>query len=282
VRTAAILAAFAAALAVAPSAGASFLVDRNPTAVSLRIAGGRAIVNFTDRGGARHVELWGAIDARRPSPSAPQVAFRVRYGVGRVGGGVCLHYDGPALPLLVAACKAPDGSYWALQSWQRLLPNYGGTSAPWELHASHWRGPLPVVQVWLDWAYGGEFQHLFGRLTYAGSPVFGFHSTSRGNPLDRYGRNVYVDTLDSAYGRGWKRENSFLSHRPGGAFCYGFFAHAGRGPGKGSEYRAEAIGPGVTPDVSWQGAAPGPYDPAVQLNADDAIRALGDRLCRPV
>jgi len=41
-------------------------------------------------------------------------------------------------------------------------------------------------------------------------------------PLDSYGRNVFVDTFGSAYGPGWKRENSFLTHGPGGAFCYGF------------------------------------------------------------
>ena len=37
----------------------------------------------------------------------------------------CAPYDGPALVYLVAACKAPDGSYWALQRWQRGLPLLG-------------------------------------------------------------------------------------------------------------------------------------------------------------
>ena len=44
------------------------------------------------------------------------------------------------------ACKAPDGSYWALQSWQRMLPNLG--YAPWkklqrarELHPGVQFGP---------------------------------------------------------------------------------------------------------------------------------------------
>src|SRR5262249_20609894 len=39
--------------------------------------------------------------------------------------GGCGRYDGPALAWEVVACKAPDGSYWAVQSWQRKLPNYG-------------------------------------------------------------------------------------------------------------------------------------------------------------
>ena len=29
----------------------------------------------------------------------------------------------------------------------------------------------------------------------------------------------------SAYGSGWRRENSFLSHHGTGAFCYGFYPH---------------------------------------------------------
>jgi len=41
----------------------------------------------------------------------------------------CRPYSGPALNWLVAACTAPDGSFWALQSWQRMLPNLGET--PW-------------------------------------------------------------------------------------------------------------------------------------------------------
>ena len=43
--------------------------------------------------------------------------------------GTCGAYDGPALPDVVAACKAPDGSYWAAQSWPQPLPDLGYT--PW-------------------------------------------------------------------------------------------------------------------------------------------------------
>ena len=37
----------------------------------------------------------------------------------------CRPYTGPTIPWLVVACTAPDGSYWALQSWQRALPDLG-------------------------------------------------------------------------------------------------------------------------------------------------------------
>ena len=69
-------------------------------------------------------------------------------------GSTCLPYDGPALAWKIAACKAPDGSYWALQAWQRKLPNYGvpasGRAAGSELHLSHWTGALPVLAVTFD------------------------------------------------------------------------------------------------------------------------------------
>ena len=82
----------------------------------------------------------------------------------------------------------------------------GGIPGPrqsvWELRLSHWRGVLPVLEIKLDWAYR-RFHHLWGRFTYAGSPVYGFRVTPTGAPLDTFGRNLYVDTLDSSYGGGW-------------------------------------------------------------------------------
>ena len=93
------------------------------------------------------------------------------------------------------------------------------------------------------------------RSRYDGNPVFGFQSTPGGNPLDTFGRNIYVDTFDSAYGTGWKRENSFLTHTGTGAFCYSVNPHGSHPAGKGTSYRATVEGPGVTPDVMWQGVA---------------------------
>jgi hypothetical protein len=182
-------------------------------------------------------------------------------------------YTGPPLPWLVRAVQAPDGSYWALQAWQRKLPNKGAkpTTAiqrAFELHLSHWRGELPVLEVWTDWVFHGRFKHLFGRYLYKGQPVFGFGNTPAGVPTDPYGRNLYLDTFGSAYGPGWKRENSFLTHSPRGTFCYGFYRH-GSVSGDGSRYRITVQGPGVTPVITWEGADPGPYDPTrdAELNA---------------
>jgi hypothetical protein len=198
----------------------------------------------------------------------------------------CPAYDGPDLAWKVTACKAPDGSYWAVQSWQRQLPNYGvapteARQTQWEVHLAHWTGDLPVLTIETNWAYK-KFDHLFGSFTYDGSGVYGFHSTPAGQPLDTFGRNLYVDTFDSAYGAGWKRENSFLMHKSTGAFCYGFFAHAPHPIGAGTKYRATIIGPGLTPDIMWEGTPPGPFDATAQLKFNDDIRALGDPTCKPV
>ena len=96
----------------------------------------------------------------------------------------CGPYRGPAIPWLVAACTARDGSHWALQRWQRSQANFGvapwkpGHGA-WELRLSHWHGEAARLEVWLDWSYSGRWHHLFGRLTYLGQPLYGFATTLR-------------------------------------------------------------------------------------------------------
>ncbi len=114
--------------------------------------------------------------------------------------------------------------------------------------------------------------------------MHGFASTPKGNPLDTFGRNLYVDTFNSAYGLGWRRENSFLMHKGTGTFCYGFYAHGERPTGNGERYRATIIGPGVTPDVMWTGEPLGGYNQALDLELHEQQRSLfgSDTLCKPV
>jgi hypothetical protein len=311
------LAAVVAAI-VPATLGASQLIDRNARSVRLAVdAKGHALLTYTTRGKLRRVLAWGASNARTPTRSRPQVAFELDYSGGwrtyrralwEGFRNTCRPYDGPKLPWLVTACKASDGSYWAVQRWQRMLPNLGYTpwrprQQAWELHLSHWKGPIARIEAWTDWVYGGRFHDLFGRLSYRGRPVHGFRTTSQGSPLDRYGRNLYLDTFDSAYGRGWKRENSFVAHNPTGVFCYGFYpfdpgrggyAHppgqsSARGPGNGSRYRITVEGPGVTPDITWTGAGLHDYDPENEADVTfeerrnallDSIVGV-DRVCRP-
>jgi hypothetical protein len=253
-----------------------------------------ARVSYTDRLGRRHrVLAWGAVGAIAPTTTRRQVRFRFDFsgGYGSFGAGywrrmrnTCRPYSGPALVHVVAACTDTDGSFWALQTWERLLPDGGwpGTRrqrAP-ELHLSHWRGGLPRLMVLTDWAASGRYDHLFGRLTYAGHAVYGFGATSVGSPLDGFGRNVYVDVHDPPWGRGWYRFNSGLTHRPGGDFCFGMYALAGRtSPARGDAYRATVMGPGVTPIVRWTGPAPGAYNASLDATRNvqqQAIAPAGD------
>jgi hypothetical protein len=141
------------------------------------------------------------------------------------------------------------------------------------MQLSHWSGDLPEFVVKVDWVYE-KYDHLYGWLKYKGKGVYGFKAGKYGNTLDTWGRNVFVDTYDSRYGRGWKRENGFLTHRGSGAFCYGFYPHGNRPVGKGSEYRATVMGPGVTPILFWQGEAPGPYDPQADEIANQEQRSI--------
>jgi len=295
-------------LAAAPGAARASqqLGDTDVRDATLRVnPRGEALISYTRSGGApRHVLVWGAINAHEPTTERPQVRFSFDYsgGLRRYGAAVwkrfrdrCRPYDGPRLELLVAACKAPDGSYWALQRWQRLLPMRG--FAPWlpgqrahELHVSHWSGPLPVLEASPNWTYGGEFQGVFGRLTYLGRPVYGFRtpSSTRNDP---YARFVYIDTFNSMYGPGWKHDTAIVTHTRNGAFCYSFAPQAPppgypsrtpRGPGNGERHRLTVMGPGVTPVVRWEGKGLGRDDRGRDAEFNrrfDQLVGPDDRVC---
>ena len=227
-RRVALVLALLVVLALPAASPASELIARDAKDVTLRVtAGGQAVVGYRAKGRQWSVLAWGAINARHPTEGVPQVRFRLDYSGGWRSQGrvlsrhfvsVCRRYAGPPLAWFVTGCTMPDGSQWALQAWQRGLPNLGfepwkPLQASWELRLSRWQGDLPKLELWTNWAYSKQFHHVFGRLTYLGQPVYGWRSTAKGAPLDSYGRNVYLDTFNSAYGLGWRRENSFLSHR---------------------------------------------------------------------
>jgi hypothetical protein len=285
-RAAAVSIALVLALVAALPASASQRLGLNASRVTLAVDGsGKALVTFRSGGRNRRVLAWGAVNARAPHPSVPQLRFRLRYSDSARVANSCRPYDGPRLGWFVTGCRAADGSYWALQSWQRSLPGRGKRPSPRQaardLRLSHWRGALPEFVIKLDWAYR-RYDHLYGWYSYLGRPIFGFRVARSGRPLDGYARNVYLDTHNSAYGRGWRREGGFLTQRPGGNFCWGFFPRSGR-VGRGDRYRATVIGPGVMPDMYWQGRALGGYDPAHDqaANAEQRQLAGSSRYCRP-
>jgi hypothetical protein len=274
---------------VAAPAQASQIVDRYVSDPQLAVDGssGTALVTYRAQGKLKHVLFWGAVDWSDQ--------FKIDYSGGwgsqrkdvwKTFRNACRPYTGPQLDLLVAACDAPDGSHWALQQWNRLLANYGGSDAAPELHLSHWTGDVAALLIKTDWGYHGRWRHLYGTFTYHGQPVWGDKHTITGVPLDRKGRNVYVDYHDGA----WKRENSFLTHpKPkdgsgtGGGFCYLFSPHDGR-VGDGDAYRATAIGPGVTPLVRTVFDSPplSAYTPVADAvaNADQRVVLGNDPRCK--
>jgi hypothetical protein len=289
VRLALLAAVAVSSLAFTQVADASILIARNAQDISLKInrQGTMALVSYRGPNGKRrNVLAWGAVNARpKPSRTIPQATFKLDYSGGwgtfrrpvwKTFRDYSRPYDGPSLPFVVIAKKAFNGSFWVLQRWQRSLPPYGfrpwgPLQRAWELRLSHFTGSPGELDIWLDWSYGGRFHHLFGLYKYKGQPYYGFGSTPYGAPTDRYGRLLYLDTFNSAYGPGWKRENAFLTHRPLGNFCYGFFPHtppasfpgSGQRPAAhGTKYRAIMDGPGVAPDVMWTGDGLPTYDPS--------------------
>jgi hypothetical protein len=312
-----VLPAFFVLLVLAAPAQASQLVDRNATGVRIAVNNqGQALITYRSSGRFRRVLAWGAVNARPSASAGRQVAFRLDYSGGwgtyhrRVWttfADTCERYSGPVLSHVVASCTAPDGSHWALQEWMVALPDLGFVpwtrpqKTPW-LTLSHWSGDTAQLEAYTDWVYGGRFEQVFGRLTYRDKPIFGYRTTRLGNPTDKFGRLIYLDTLNSHYGPGWRRENSFVTHKGTGVFCYGFFRfdptaggyatppnwprHHRRGPGTGSRYRLTVMGPGVTPDVTIQIPGLHPYDRndpadrAYETQQNALLDSFHDRTCR--
>ena len=184
--------------------------SRNPT---LKVdKHGRALVEYTTPAGLRrHVIVWerrtptrqarrcGRFASRRTSP-AGSLGSSGRFGAASRS---CRRYDGRRLRISSRPARrrtARSASVLAAPPAAPRIRSVAPDPGRLRVHVSHWSGPLPVLEVYVNWTYGLQFQGLFGQLSYLGQPVFGFAS-SRGNPRDRYSRNVYIDTFNSVYGR---------------------------------------------------------------------------------
>jgi hypothetical protein len=272
-------------LALPAAGGAAEIVDRNVGSPSLQVDSHNvALVTYSVRGTERHVLYWGAVNWAARFKRDYSGGWKSKVADYKRFSNSCKPYSGPRLSLMIAACDAPDGSHWALQQWSRLWNNYGGDRAAAELYISHWRGSVGELAIQTDYSYHGKHQHLWGKFTFHGKPVFGTGWTLQGVPTDRQGRNVYVDYLT---GPAWRRVNSFLTHPPTAGFCYTFADHpasssAWNGQGTGDAYRATAIGPGVSPLVQTHFAPPGPYESTSDgaANAAQHVLLAGDARCR--
>jgi hypothetical protein len=306
-----VLAVIVVVMAFLPAAASATVIvgDRDVSGPTLKVnAKGIALVEYRTKAGLqRHVLLWGAINAiANPTLGTAQQAFQLDYSGGwksqkngrywatfRNG---CTRYDGPSLPFFVAGCKAPDGSYWALQAWQRNLPMRGFSA--WtdqqkavELHVSHWSGDLPVLEIFRHWTYGDAQQGFFGRLTYLGQPVFGTRSPSA-TVSDPWARNIYIDAYNSDYGSGWRHDTAINTHPGSGGFCYTYVPQAPpagypstkpNGNGLGEQNRVSVTGPGVMPIVQWVGSRLTSLDRALQADATQRFDQIlgGDAHCAP-
>ena len=223
-----------ASLAAAPGSDASTLVDRGASAVSLKANGrGVALITYRRSGATRRVLAWGAISMGR-------LAHRLDYSGQRKGVGnwrsfrtTCGPYTGPALPYATAACTLPGSARTGRCSSGRASSRTSAARpAPWSCGSRTGRarsrtsrstptGPSTTTPA------GRHHHHLFGRYTYQGRPIFGKRSTPSGAPLDGLGRNIYVESLDSDMGAGWRRVNGFLARSPRGQFCFEFAPRPG-------------------------------------------------------
>jgi hypothetical protein len=182
---------------------------------SLRVdAAGDAEVDWTSSGGAQSVVIYRT--------------GQLRYG-GKLDAGDVSHPVGePSLPWALAIRETPDGAFYALQSWKRL------DNGPVELRFSRWRGEptkLTLRAVCCKW--GSE--NVEGNASFHGKPIYGFKATAQGDPLDPYGRNVYLDSFRSGQ---WQRMMGILAKAPAGEFSLWI-----RSVWAGSAYRGTISGP---------------------------------------
>ena len=296
---AALLIALIGFASLASSASASNLVDRNASRISLKVdRNNTALLEYTVKGSRKHVLYWGAVNSKlffRYDRSGGWKSKRADYRNFR---NKCRAYDGPSLSQvgrsnirhamvkLHAICKGPDGSYWAVQSWERLVKNYGGKygTAPRELRISHWTGSPADLTADSHWIYNGSKVSLMGQLWYRGRAWSAETWAPNGAVTDGIGRNLVLDSYGSDMGRsGWRRVNAFLTHKPNGIYCFNLqpkrIATTGQMSGSGESptgrYRVGIAGPGVSPDVfrSFTGVVPANYDEAVDQAKDEKIVA---------
>lgn len=106
---------------------------------------------------------------------------------------------------------------------------------------------------------GRHYIVLYGSLTYSGYGVYG-PGDRFGAPTTTFGRNVYIDTYNSDYGRGWRRVMGVLTQPPNGTFCYELSKKGGSrgktGISRDGIYRLTAIGPGLVPVVQAEIESP--------------------------
>ena len=167
----------------------------------------------------------------------------LHYGAGLVGPDVSHPSEGVALPWKVTVRQTPDGSFYAVQAWRRLV------AGPIELRFSRWKGePTKLVLDVVCCKWGSV--NVEGSASFHGKPIFGYSATPQGSPLDPFGRNVYLDSFRDGH---WERMMGILTHRPTGTFSLWIRANW-----SGTSYRGTIPGPNwgwtLAPDAAANAA----------------------------
>ena len=287
-----------AALASPASASTQF-GDLDVDFLSLKVNDrGEALVSYRRADGARRdVLIWGAVNAHAPGPraAAGEVPDGLRRRPAEARLGVCRLVPGP-----VPAVRRPAPRHVRrrLQGARRLLLGVAALAAdradarlrPVPARAPGRRAPRLALDRPAARARG--LAELDVRRPPAGA-VRPSHLPRRGRARlpdsvwtrsDPYARFVYIDTFNSVYGPGWKRDTGIVTHLRNGAFCYSFVAQAPppgypskepRGPGNGERHRVSVMGPGVTPVRAVGGQGPGPLQRSRGPGLQQALRPVG-------
>jgi hypothetical protein len=201
--------------ALAGTAGASVEVGINAHDATLRVdASGDAEVTWVGDGGSHSVLI-----SRDGS---------LHFGGGLEGPDVSRPVSGLELPWQVAVRQTADGSFYGLQERRRL------DDGPVELRFSRWQGAptkLTLAAVCCKWGS----VNVDGAASFHGRPIFGYSATPQGAPLDPFGRNVYLDSLQGGH---WERMMGILTHRPTGTFSLWI-----RPEWRGTDFRGTIPGP---------------------------------------
>ena len=209
-------------------ANASTLLDRNARGVTLKVdCEGPGASSRTRRAGRSGTSSPGARSTRshRP-PASRQVDFKLDYSGGwgtykkdvwKTLRNTCGPYTGPPLAWRVTRLHG-QGRH------QLGAPVVAADAPELRRRAECEAGRLGAPALALDGAAArADGQHELGlrevRPPLRDVPLQRARpSTASSRPpaatrSTRFGRNLYVDTFNSAYGPGWKRENSFLMHK---------------------------------------------------------------------
>ena len=232
-----------ARLLVAACAAAAFLLPALPANASVEIG-----VNAVTA--ALHVDAAGDAQATWTATDGSHHSLVVSHdGSLHIGaslpGADVSHPAAIQVPWALAVREA-GGTYYALQSWRRL------DSGPVELRFARWTGPATLLTLRVVCCKWGSV-NVEGQATFHGKPIYGEHATLQGDPLDPYGRNVYLDSLQGGH---WTRMMGILTHKPTGTFSLWI-----RSNWVGTAYRGTIPGPNLGwtlgPDALAEAASEG-------------------------